>query len=372
MKVVSSAEKMPTVDLSTVSEIPSEAQIVKAISIIHKEKDKQPQNYIYMKFPFGNLCFNKLKELRSYYDQVRYQDKVNEDQLWLKKVKKISSQLPINIHKIEEYLTNNVWNSKQPLASDSKGATIQSFIGDRWLSNYDIDTFFEIVNKNYDDIIGFVYKPSQYIYSFAGANEKVNKAKLNGIPIKKVLVALNVYRTTDGTCLLSQEDNRGNHWSLLVTDIEQSNSYYGDSLSWPLPKNFNKTIISTFDLLSKDLKININKCLENIYHCNNSNSVKTLSKFYPSQTCSNMCGVIEVCMVGVFCELWEEWVTWNGDVQIPLLTNPSINNLQLRSIAMSWILDETIDSGTFSSAVSDSSKFLSNNVCLDKHTCEEN
>ncbi len=69
-------------------------------------------------------------------------------------------------------------------------------------------------------------------------------------------------------------------------------------------------------------------------------------------------------MVGVFCELWEEWVTWNGDVQIPLLTNPSINNLQLRSIAMSWILDETIDSGTFSSAVSDSSKFLSNNVYL--------
>ncbi len=159
--------------------------------------------------------------------------------------------------------------------------------------------------------------------------------------------------------------------SLLVIDIEQSNSYYGDSLSWPLPKKFNKTIMSTFDLLSKDLKININKCLENIYHCNNSNSVKTLSKFYPSQTCSNMCGVIVVCMVGVFCELWEEWVTWNGDVQIPLLTNPSINNLQLRSIAMSWILDETIDSGTVSSAVLDSSKFLSNNVCLDKHTCEE-
>ncbi len=59
---------------------------------------------------------------------------------------------------------NNVWNSKQPLVSDSKGATIQIFIGDRWLSNYEIDAVFEIVNKNYDDIIGFVYKPSQYIY----------------------------------------------------------------------------------------------------------------------------------------------------------------------------------------------------------------
>ncbi len=38
---------------------------------------------------------------------------------------------------------NNVWNSKQPLVSDSKGATSQNFIGDRWLSNYDIDAFFK-------------------------------------------------------------------------------------------------------------------------------------------------------------------------------------------------------------------------------------
>lgn len=185
MKVVSSAEEMPTVDLSTVSEIPSKTQIVKAISIIYKEKEKQPQNYVYMKFPFGILYSSKLKELRSYYDRVLYQDKVNEDQIWFKKVKKISSQVPINIDKIEEYLTNNVWNSKQPLVSNSKGATIQSFIGDRWLSNYDIDAFFEIVNKNYDDILSFVYKPSQYIYSFAGVNEKVNKAKSNGFPLKK-------------------------------------------------------------------------------------------------------------------------------------------------------------------------------------------
>ncbi len=54
---------------------------------------------------------------------------------------KISLQLPINIHKIEEYLMNNVWNSKQPLVSDSKIVTIQNFIGDRWLSNCDIDAF---------------------------------------------------------------------------------------------------------------------------------------------------------------------------------------------------------------------------------------
>ncbi len=86
-----------------------------------------------------------------------------------------------------------------------------------------------------------------------------------------------------------------------------------------------------------------------------------------------MCGIIVVCMIGVFCKLWEEWAraTWNMDVKIPLLTNPLNNNLQLRSIAMSWILNETIDSSTFSSAVSNSSTFLSNNINSDKHSWEK-
>ena len=50
----------------------------------------------------------------------------------------------------------------------------------------------------------------------------------------------------------------GNHWSLLIAD---KNSYYGDSLSWPLLKSSVKT---SLDLLSADLNININECFENL------------------------------------------------------------------------------------------------------------
>ena len=81
------------------------------------------------------------------------------------------------MNKIEEYLKDHVWISKSPVLNP-KDATIQSFIGD-WLTNNDIDAFFEIINKNYDKFIGFVYKPSKHMYSFAGLEDKINKAKKN-------------------------------------------------------------------------------------------------------------------------------------------------------------------------------------------------
>jgi len=73
------------------------------------------------------------------------------------------------------------------------------------------------------------------MYSFAGLNDKISKAKVNKVSFNKIFVALNVYLQNEGTCHLSQEDNMGNHWSLLVINIAETNSYCNDSLSWPVP-----------------------------------------------------------------------------------------------------------------------------------------
>ena len=83
MKVVSSAEVMQTVEIDTLAEIPSERQIIEAISILYKEKEKNPKNYVYIKFPFGILCYEGLKELRSYYERIQFQEKINEDRNWI-------------------------------------------------------------------------------------------------------------------------------------------------------------------------------------------------------------------------------------------------------------------------------------------------
>ena len=93
----------------------------------------------------------------------------------------------------EEYFQDHVWISNPP----TKDTTIQSFVRNRWLTNYDIDTFFLNFKKNYNFIF-FAYKRSKYIYSFAGLEDKISKANQNGI--EKVFVALNAYRKVDGTC----------------------------------------------------------------------------------------------------------------------------------------------------------------------------
>ena len=49
-----------------------------------------------------------------------------------------------------------------------------------------------------------------------------------------------------------------------------------------------------------------------------------------------------------FCEYWEAWLTWNGNSEIPLLSNPSKNDMQLSLIAMSWVFNKIVDTSTFS------------------------
>ena len=33
--------------------------------------------------------------------------------------------------------------------------------------------------------------------------------------------------------------------------------------------------------------------------------------FYPLPSCSNVCGVIVVCMVAILCDHWKSWLTWD-------------------------------------------------------------
>ena len=70
-----------------------------------------------------------------------------------------------------------------------------------------------------------------------------------------------------------------------------------------------------------------------------SNSCKL---FYPKQSCSNICGAVIVCMVGVLCDQWDLWLTWDDQTHVPLLSNPTMNSKQLRLIAMSWIVNHCV------------------------------
>ena len=67
------------------------------------------------------------------------------------------------------------------------------------------------------------------------------KYQRNGITVSKVLVSLNVGCDDIGTCYVSDEKRRGAHWAMLVIDLKNGVTYYGDSLGWPLASSLTNT-----------------------------------------------------------------------------------------------------------------------------------
>ena len=68
--------------------------------------------------------------------------------------------------------------------------------------------------------------------------------------------------------------------------------------------------------------------------------------FYPLHSCSNVCGFIVVCMVAILVNTGIHGLaTWDKQKKLPLITNPSVNSKQLQLIVMSWIVNNTINTG---------------------------
>lgn len=162
--------------------------------------------------------------------------------------------------------------------------------------------------------------------------------------MSRVIVALNVGCDDRGTYYVSDEKQQGVHGALLVIDVKNSTSYYGDSLGWSVPSNLADTIGSNLKRIEEDLGINITTTLENVIDMN-SDASNTRSEscklFYPLQSCSHVCGVIVVCMAAVLCDHWDSWLRCDNQMG-GILSNPSTNSMQLRLIVLFWIANDNV------------------------------
>ena len=247
MEVVSVSEKLHTVELGSLTMIPSESQVRQAISMLCKGQDDINNKFTYIKFPFGMMNYDGLKTIQAYHESVQSKQRMNEERDWLYSARQIGSRLKISMTEIDKYF-QKMWTA-------AASSPIQNLVGNRWLTDSDIDSIFQIINKKYHNIVAFVCKPRQCMYSSAGLRDKVTQC--NGTCITKIIIALNVGREENGTCYVSNEGRSGIHWSLLIIDINKHTAYYGDSLAWPLPTNLTNIVESSSTLVLADLGINI-------------------------------------------------------------------------------------------------------------------
>ena len=165
-----------------------------------------------------------------------------------------------------------------------------------------------------------------------------------------MFVALNVGCNKDGTTYITNTEKQGSHWSLLVIDINNVTSYYCDSLGWPVPINIKGTVGCNLAIIEGDSGMSINNCLSSIRvvrpHSNHT-CTAICKGYYPWQSCSNMCGVIVMCMAAIISHHWDFWTSWDCNSILPLLSYPSKYHKELRLIVIFWLINEHIDTRIF-------------------------
>ena len=224
-------------------------------------------------------------------------------------------------------------------------------MGKRWISDSDMDTLLDIANKQYNDTICFASKSNKQHCAFSQIQTKLETIIRNGIKIKRLLIALHVGSEDNGTTFISNGSMQGNHWSLLAIDVENKSTYYGDSLGWPVPYNLISVLEENLHMLECNLGINIHSCLQDITTIHqpcggNDIHLEQCTHFYPLQKCSNICGIIVMCMVAVMSQSWEDWCKWNNLTAPAFLLNPSLHDKYLRINALSWVVEDKIDVAT--------------------------
>ena len=64
MEVISSSQKMSVVQVSELTKVPSAQQVRQAISNLYKKREKVPDQFCYVKFPFGMLGYERLQQIK--------------------------------------------------------------------------------------------------------------------------------------------------------------------------------------------------------------------------------------------------------------------------------------------------------------------
>ena len=273
------------------------------------------------------IGYNELDMLLKYHEHMTYTKKANEENVWLEHAKQNCRNLGIDIDKICKYVCST--------RKSCHNASIWTLVGERWLTDEAIDSVFGIINKKHNNTVCFVCKPTRFLYSSAGLNEKI-------FNLSRIFVALNVGHDDQGT-YVSGGNRQGVHWALLIIDVKNGILYYADSLCWSVPNNLTDTVGSNLKRMEEDLGINLSTSLKNVIDIKSNTGSESCKLFYPLQSCSNVCGVIVVCMAVVICDNWELWLKCGNRMrEIPMLSNPSTNSMQLRLIALSWIVEDNV------------------------------
>ena len=329
--------------------IPCAEQCHSVLSQLCMAKEENGSKFYYIQFPFGSVDYKGLKEFQAYHEEDYEHHVTTEEIEWLKKCQHtISTDKPIfnnMLQKIETYFKEMVWTGLIP----EKGKQLRNLVGRRWTTDSEITAIFDLLNKQHRDALYFTARPTKFLYAFSTLRDKLCLVKESDITLRQIYVAINVGCSHDSKYYVADGKREGCHWALLFVDLERCQSYYGDSLGWPLPTNLEEVVKPNIKEIEKVLHADLWNSVGNITALHKTTEQKhrcSSCDFYPLQTCSNVCGVVTMAMAAVLSDCQQYWPrlsTSHG--QHEWLLYPSEYSDQLRIMIMDWLMKEKVDIG---------------------------
>lgn len=120
----------------------------------------------------------------------------------------VSQSVGVDMQAIEDHFQSHVWPNSAP------DPCIQNLIGNRWVSEKEIDAVFGILNSKHPNILSMVYKPDEYV---ADTLKTKMKKKIVSSECKSlVLLALNVGRGAEAL-MAGEKEITGLYLLLILT-----------------------------------------------------------------------------------------------------------------------------------------------------------
>ena len=164
------------------------------------------------------------------------------------------------LQKIETSFKEMVWTGLIP----EKGKQLRNLVGRRWTTDSEITVIFDLLNKQHRDALYFTARPTKFLYAFSTLRDKLCLVKESDITLRQIYVAINVGCSHDSKYYVADGKREGCHWALLFVDLERCQSYYGDSLGWPLPTNLEEVVKPNIKEIEKVLHADLWNSVGNI------------------------------------------------------------------------------------------------------------
>ncbi len=219
---------------------------------------------------------------------------------------------------------------------------LDELMSGHWLSLNTIETITNIINKSYEITQSLVF-----IANHTSVNTLLITIKQTSMSqsINQIVFILHVGWSKD-TCSTFLSDNcrKGNHFTLAVYSMDTRRLIYGDTLGWPIPEEFVCTINNIATLFNEPAP-HITICHTHEFDSNTCNL--SCSKFYPVQTCNDVCGVAVIVMCSLATYSRKNFI----NLAVGCENNGRLCHIKfisewsgfLRYIICQWIVRDSID-----------------------------